>query len=112
MDRLRRPNVGVLLDVGHLKVSAESLGFSADAAVRTMASHIMALHLSDNDGAQDSNQPIREGSWFWPVLSEVLAGADVTSVLEVYRLTAEEAVAQIGLANRMLDSVFVSGGVG
>jgi sugar phosphate isomerase/epimerase len=61
-------NVGLLLDVAHLKVSARTLGFDPVAAHSQVKRWIRGYHLSDNDGTEDSNQPLSPDSWFWDVI--------------------------------------------
>jgi sugar phosphate isomerase/epimerase len=74
-------NVGLLLDVAHLKVSAISLEFNLLHAHETLKKWIRGYHLSDNDGTSDSNERIQSDSWFWKVLMPDL---DYYS-LEVYQ---------------------------
>ncbi len=85
LDELDDPNVGLLLDVAHAKVAASALDFDPAEFFR-LGSHLRALHLSDNDGLADTNQPITSRSWFAPHLREC---RDVPMVVEVYRLTPE-----------------------
>ena len=63
------PRLGVLLDVAHLKVSARTLGADVREALARMRPHVRALHLSDNDGEVDDNQPFAPDAWFVPYLS-------------------------------------------
>ena len=73
-------NVRLLVDVGHLKVSAESLKFDKDLFLQDLDSHIGGYHLSENDGKEDQNLCFDKGSWFWPLLRK-----DVEYVsIEVY----------------------------
>ena len=106
---IARDNVGILLDVGHLKVAAQSLGFDAEAAVRKMAPCIKAVHLSDNDGQEDSNRPVRADSWFWPAIATLPDPASVAFVIEVYRLPPTEVEKQIEIVHQQLAAV--AGGV-
>ncbi len=85
LDDLSDPNVGLLLDVAHAKVSASALGFDP-AGFFQIGQHLRALHLSDNDGDADTNQPVTPGSWFAPLLREC---RELPMVVEVYRLTTE-----------------------
>lgn len=62
------PNIGVLLDVGHLKVTAAILNFEPYDFIDLFRKEINAVHLSDNDGKYDQNLPIDEQSWFWSCL--------------------------------------------
>lgn len=61
-------NIGVLLDVGHLKVTATIFNFEPYDLINLFRKEIKAVHLSDNDGKYDQNFPIDEQSWFWPYL--------------------------------------------
>lgn len=60
------PNIAVLLDVGHLKVSANTVKFEPEEFVRLHMNKIKAVHLSENDGRLDRNLSVAEDSWFWP----------------------------------------------
>ena len=62
-------SLGMLLDVGHLKVSACALGFDAGHTVSEVRRYVRALHLSDNDGHVDNNQAFGRDAWFLPHLS-------------------------------------------
>ena len=70
------PGFGILLDTGHLAVSATTLGLDRLEAVRRLAPRIRAFHLHDNDGSVDAHEPVAPGSW----------------ALEAVRLTAAETV--------------------
>ncbi len=73
-------NVNLLVDVAHLKVSAQSVGFDAVSFLAKCRKWIKAYHLSDNNGMEDENKVFDEGSWFWPHL---ITGLNYYS-LEVY----------------------------
>jgi len=79
-------NVGLLLDVAHLKVSANSLDFCPIKAHQQLLPYICAYHLSDNDGTEDSNMPFDENAWFW---SDLKTNLNYYSV-EVYRISASK----------------------
>lgn len=84
------PNIGLLIDVGHLKVTAHILGFDPYVFIEQVASHIEAFHLSDNDGQADTNRPFDSSAWF----IEVLRGfPKATLVIEAYRLDECEIIA-------------------
>ena len=63
-------NVGLLLDVGHLKVSAKTLGFNLFKAHEKLKPYIKGYHLSDNDGLRDSNKEFSKKSWFFSKLKK------------------------------------------
>lgn len=62
-------NLGLLIDVAHLKVSAKTLGFSATDYLTNFYDSVSAYHLSDNLGTEDTNDKISEESWFWPYIN-------------------------------------------
>ena len=59
------PYIGILLDIGHLKVSAQTLGFNPVKFIGQFKSYIKAVHISDNDGIADQNLPVSKDTWFW-----------------------------------------------
>jgi sugar phosphate isomerase/epimerase len=83
-------NVGLLLDVAHLKVSARSLGFNLVDAHALVKPWIQGYHLSDNDGTEDSNEIVTADSWFWDVINP---GLDYYT-LEVYWTSSAELAKQ------------------
>lgn len=65
---LPSPHLGMLLDTGHLNVTANTLGFDRMAFVEKVAPYVRALHVHDNDGTADTHQPVQPGSWALDVL--------------------------------------------
>ncbi len=57
-------NVNILLDLAHLKVTANTLDFSPVEYLEKLEHKIKAYHISDNNGENDSNDLISENSWF------------------------------------------------
>jgi sugar phosphate isomerase/epimerase len=99
-------NVGVLLDVAHLKVSARSLGFDPVAAHAQVKPWIQGYHLSDNDGTADTNEIVTADSWFWEVIEP---GLDYYT-LEVYRVSSAELAKQFELVKaRLAEKYFTQG---
>jgi sugar phosphate isomerase/epimerase len=79
-------NAGLLLDTGHAKVTARSFGIQPEAFFEKSGAHIRALHLSDNNGEQDTNQPFDQASWFAPLLKRY---RHLPLIIEVYNLQLE-----------------------
>jgi len=85
LQRIDRPNVGLLLDVAHLKVSAKTIGFDLKTAAARLAPLVRCCHLSENDGNADTNEPVSADAWFWePILANVTQ--QPVWVLEAYDL--------------------------
>jgi len=80
-------NLGFLIDVGHLKVTANALGFDRHAFLDRVAPYVAAFHLSDNDGLADQNLPFGTEAWFVPRLKDF---PNAWMVLEAYRLEADQ----------------------
>jgi sugar phosphate isomerase/epimerase len=93
------PAFGLLVDVGHAKVSATALGFDPVEFLESIAEHVDAFHLSDNDGSRDQNRMFGEDAWFAPLLRDF---NDKTMVIEVYKLTAAERREQVRILDRIL----------
>jgi len=89
-----------LIDVAHLKVSANSLNFDASQMFDLCNERISAYHLSDNNGLEDSNKQFGEDAWFWPHLKP---NVDYYSV-EVYGCTPDELLQQVNLVQSKLQS--------
>lgn len=83
VDDVRSKHLGLLLDVGHLNVTAASLGFDRLKCIEAVAPHVRAFHLSENDGTADQNLAITPDSWFLDVLRDF---RDTIAVIESYHL--------------------------
>lgn len=85
-------DVYILLDFGHLKISAHTYGFDCGEFVGKIKEKIAAVHVSDNDGENDQNQPISRDNWIISLIKEYnLAGlyatleignSDINTILE------------------------------
>jgi len=86
-DDIDDPSFGYLMDVGHLNVSARTLGFDRAAAMDALIPYIRAFHLSDNNGLADSNEPFGQDAWFLPWLRLC---PDASTVIEAYSLSLDQ----------------------
>ena len=73
-------NVGILLDFGHLNVSAFTEKFDRAECLTRWSSKINGYHISDNNRLRDSNDSITKDSWFWPNIDKTIPNI----TLEVY----------------------------
>jgi len=94
-----RDNVGLLLDVGHAKVSATAEEFRPEAFVEAAAPFLRGWHLSDNNGREDSNKPFSGNAWFIPFLDQ-FPNAEV--IIEVYRMDAAAMAQQRAVVEQAL----------
>ena len=61
---INKTNFGLLLDTAHLKVSSSTLKLDKVNEVEKILDKIKVIHHSDNDGKDDSNEPIDHEYWF------------------------------------------------
>ena len=104
IDKVNADNLYCLLDVAHLKVSAKALGFDPVQFIREVAPFVKAVHLSDNDGFEDSNETVTRESWFWRPLLEYLPPSTVY-VLEVFNSPLEAIVDQLDLMDEKIKQI-------
>ena len=90
-------NVNLLVDVGHLKVSAKTLGFNAIKTLKKIQKWIKGYHLSENNGLEDSNKAINSKSWFLKHLIKT----DYISI-ETYIKSTKKLKKQMNLVNKIL----------
>lgn len=64
----RVPETRLLVDTGHLNVSARTLGFDPADFVAAIGGAVGAWHLHANDGVSDSHRPARPDWWALPLL--------------------------------------------
>lgn len=65
-------SIGLLLDVGHLKVSSKAEGFPLIKALKSLNTITKGYHLSENDFVTDSNNAIKKNSFFLKYLNKKL----------------------------------------
>lgn len=68
MRNVNDPNLGILLDTGHLNVTAHTLGFEREDFIDQVAPYVRALHVHENDGQVDKHWPVQIDSWVLAVL--------------------------------------------
>jgi sugar phosphate isomerase/epimerase len=91
-------DTGLLLDTGHAKVSALTLGITPERYLEELMPFIGCLHLSDNNGQRDTNSPLTGDAWFAPFLKEL---SSVPMVIEVYNLSLNEMYQQRELVAKL-----------
>lgn len=69
---IKDERLGILIDVGHINVSAHALKFDKGAMVEQCAAWTKGYQLSENNGITDDHAAVKDVSWFWPFLSKGL----------------------------------------
>ena len=59
-------NVGLLLDLGHLNVSARSLQIQNIECLEKVSKFVCGYHFSDNNGREDQHLELQPTTWFLP----------------------------------------------
>jgi len=93
------PRTGLLLDTGHAKVTALTRGIPVERYMEELKPLVRGMHLSDNDGHRDTNQPFDEKAWFGPFLKDLAA---IPMVIEVNRLPVDELLRQRQVVKNLL----------
>lgn len=65
-----RVNFGMLIDVAHLKVTANTLEFDKYQFIESVSPWIKLFHLSENTAQSDLALPFGKGAWFEPVIKQ------------------------------------------
>ena len=93
-------NVNLLIDVGHLKVSAKTLKFNMKNTLSKVNKWVKGYHLSENNGLEDSNNFFKSNSWFLKILK---TNVDYIS-LEIYSTNLKRIKAQVNFLKRNLSN--------
>ena len=99
MNEIKKPNLGLLLDTAHLKVSSCTLGLNLLEEVNKLLSYVKAVHHSDNDGIRDSNDSIKNDYWFLPFMKKL---KESFHVLEVRNLEAKSIKKQLKILSNAI----------
>ena len=91
--------LGQLVDTAHVKVSANTLGFSPFDFFNDLQEFIQCIHHSDNEGEFDNNMVLKEDYWFASLIHH---HKNVVHVLEVKKISEEEIKEQVQLLSRFL----------
>ena len=66
--------VGLLLDLGHLNISSNILGFNRNSFIDKYFTHFgdrVEIHLSENGGVKDDHLALKKNSWQLDVIRSI-----------------------------------------
>lgn len=86
---INSPRLGLLVDLGHLKVSAKQLGFDKHEFIETLKDKIQAFHLSENNGVEDQGLAFSEAVWFIPLLKQTRFKKTIKTI-EINKTNSDE----------------------
>jgi sugar phosphate isomerase/epimerase len=95
-------NVGILLDLGHLRIASRSLGFDREELIDRVKGRVLSVHVHDNDGRADEHREVNEGSWCLDVLRRG-GFSEIKVVMESHGLSIDRIVEQVRLLEKALN---------
>lgn len=75
-------NLGVLLDIGHLKVTSNLLKFDANKFIYKLKNKVFAIHVHENNGRVDEHRCLVEGDWSLAIVNSYFKNKGIPIVLE------------------------------
>ena len=81
-DEITSKNLGVLLDIGHLKATANLLKFDADEFIDKLKDKVFAVHVHENNGRVDEHRCIKEGDWPLGIVDSYFKNKGIPIVVE------------------------------
>ena len=92
-------NVGVLLDLGHLNVTAHSLGFDRYEFINRVRDRVFAIHAHENNGRADEHKELDEVSWCLDIIRDFTS---LPVVIKSFRQPVERIARQVKLLERTI----------
>ena len=74
--------LGLLLDLGHLKVTANSLNFDLDEFIYNLKDKVYALHIHENNGILDEHLCIKKGDWALTIINKYFKNENIPIINE------------------------------
>ncbi|KKL18955.1 hypothetical protein LCGC14_2470310, partial [marine sediment metagenome] len=71
-----------LLDLGHLKVTAQSLNFNAEEFIIQLKEKIVAIHLHENNSLVDNHEKFEKSDWIIEVSDKYFKNSKIPFVVE------------------------------
>lgn len=75
-------NLGILLDIGHLKVSSNVLQFDSEEFISKLKDKTFAVHIHENNGKVDEHRCIKKGDWSFDIVDRYFKNNDIPVILE------------------------------
>lgn len=70
LDLIKKLKFPLLLDIGHLKVSSNTLGLDFEEELNNLLSNSNYIHISDNDGKSDLHNPLLKKNKLYQILKK------------------------------------------
>lgn len=95
-EKIPTDNLGILLDLGHLKVTSNWLNFDRHEFIERVKEKIFAIHINDNNGKSDTHSQVNKTSWCLETISRNNF-TQIPLVLESTCLTIDQIIQQARL---------------
>lgn len=95
-------NLGLLVDIGHLKISAKTRGFDRLEFIHQLKSRIFGLHVHDNNGTEDEHKLPDESSWIFDLLKKEFRSTEVPIVLESTNMSITKILKAIDILEEVI----------
>ncbi len=95
-EKIPTDNLGILLDLGHLKVTSNCLNFDRHEFIERVKEKIFAIHINDNNGKSDTHSQVNKTSWCLEAINRNNF-TQIPLVLESTCLTIDQIIQQAGL---------------
>uniref|UniRef100_A0A6M3LWX6 Putative endonuclease n=1 Tax=viral metagenome TaxID=1070528 RepID=A0A6M3LWX6_9ZZZZ len=80
-DEIRSDNLGILLDLGHLKINSNILNFDREEFIESFHNKTFAVHLHENNGRVDQHRCVKFSDWSFDMVDKYFYN-DVPCILE------------------------------
>lgn len=75
-------NLGILLDLGHLKVSANMLNFDRYKFIERLKNKVFAVHIHENNSRIDQHKEVENNSWCFEVINKYFSKKTIPLIME------------------------------
>lgn len=100
-ESINSENLGILLDFGHLKVTAHWLKFNKNEFIEGVKHRVFSVHVHENNSIIDEHKPIKKSSWFFKYIKKK-PFKNIPIVLESTNLTISQIVNNINFLENKL----------
>lgn len=101
-EKISSANVGILLDLGHLKVTSHWLDFDRYEFIDKVKDRVFAIHIHENNGQVDEHRELDETSWCFEVIGRKCF-TKLPIVLESSKLPINKIIHQLSLIEKILE---------
>lgn len=102
--------VGILLDLGHLNISSNILGFNKykaiDKLINNFFDRIKEVHISENNGIKDEHLAVKKESWQLEILKDFSnqdKNKNIMYCIEARKATENDIINSVNLVNSILN---------